>query len=262
MRTVRLGKHQVSLYTSIDELPMERFHRYNKMLLIDAGIGSDITSFDAHIEKVVRYIRKGDRENAAKEMENMRQNVYIMLTEQSPQNLSFAALVAEIDDVEMNDLSDDGLERVRQMLEDAPRKDITAALQAVKKKIDEDLTLYFPSLFDSTDEKEYYDMMKRRAQMELEQITDGDSEERRARITELEDRMVTAVKPRTFTGRDAFGVQHDKAYMKMCLMISSNLNADATRMTVLEYYTASEYMHEMAKERQKAVAKAGKGARV
>jgi hypothetical protein len=207
-------------------------------------------------------MRTGDTDNAAKELENMRQNIYVMQTEQSPQNLSFAALVAEIDDVEMNDLTDDGLERVRQMLLDAPRKDITAALQAVKKKIDDDLMLYFPSLFDSTDEKEYYDMMKRRAQMELEQITDGDSEERRARITELEDRMVTAVKPRTFTGRDAFGVQHDKAYMKMCLMISSNLNADATRMTVLEYYTASEYMHEMAKERQKAVSKAGKGARV
>ena len=243
MKYFFIGKHRVKVYDSIDDLPMARFHKYNKFLLIDAGLGSDMQSFDAH-------------------MENMRQNVYIMLTEQSPQNLSFAALVAEIDDVEMNDLSDDGLERVRQMLEDAPRKDITAALQAVKKKIDEDLTLYFPSLFDSTDEKEYYDMMKRRAQMELEQITDGDSEERRARITELEDRMVTAVKPRTFTGRDAFGVQHDKAYMKMCLMISSNLNADATRMTVLEYYTASEYMHEMAKERQKAVAKAGKGARV
>ena len=262
MKYFFIGKHRVKVYDSIDDLPMARFHKYNKFLLIDAGLGSDMQSFDAHIEKVVRFMKSGDKDNAAKELENMRQNVYIMLTEQSPQNLSFAALVAEIDDVEMNDLSDDGLERVRQMLEDAPRKDITAALQAVKKKIDEDLTLYFPSLFDSTDEKEYYDMMKRRAQMELEQITDGDSEERRARITELEDKMVTAVKPRTFTGRDAFGVQHDKAYMKMCLMISSNLNADATRMTVLEYYTASEYMHEMAKERQKAVAKAGKGARV
>ena len=65
MRNVRIGKHDVMLYTSIDELPMERFHRYNKMLLIDAGIGSDITAFDAHIEKVVRYIQKGDRENAA-----------------------------------------------------------------------------------------------------------------------------------------------------------------------------------------------------
>ena len=262
MKYFFIGRHRVKVYDSIDDLPMARFHKYNKFLLIDAGLGSDMQSFDAHIEKVVRFMKSGDKDNAAKELENMRQNVYIMLTEQSPQNLSFAALVAEIDDVEMNDLSDDGLERVRKMLEDAPRKDITAALQAVKKKIDEDLTLYFPTLFDSTDEKEYYDMMKRRAQMELEKITDGDSEERRARITELEDRMVTAVKPRTFTGRDAFGVQHDKAYMKMCLMISSNLNADATRMTVLEYYTASEYMHEMAKERQKAVAKAGKGARV
>lgn len=262
MKYFFIGKHRVKVYDSIDDLPMARFHKYNKFLLIDAGLGSDMQSFDAHIEKVVRFMKSGDKDNAAKELENMRQNVYIMLTEQSPQNLSFAALVAEIDDVEMNDLSDDGLERVRQMLEDAPRKDITAALQAVKKKIDEDLTLYFPSLFDSTDEKEYYDMMKRRAQMELEQITDGDSEERRARITELEDRMVTAVKPRTFTGRDAFGVQHDKAYMKMCLMISSTLNADATRMTVLEYYTASEYMHDMAKERQKTVAKAGKGTRV
>ena len=262
MKYFFLGRHRVKVYDSIDELPMARFHKYNKFLLIDAGLGSDMQSFDAHIEKVVRFMRTGDTDNAAKELENMRQNIYVMQTEQSPQNLSFAALVAEIDDVEMNDLSDDGLERVRQMLLDAPRKDITAALQAVKKKIDDDLMLYFPSLFDSTDEKEYYDMMKRRAQMELEQITDGDSEERRARITELEDRMVTAVKPRTFTGRDAFGVQHDKAYMKMCLMISSNLNADATRMTVLEYYTASEYMHEMAKERQKAVAKAGKGARV
>ena len=262
MKYFFIGKHRVKVYDSIDDLPMARFHKYNKFLLIDAGLGSDMQSFDAHIEKVVRFMKSGDKDNAAKELENMRQNVYIMLTEQSPQNLSFAALVAEIDDVEMNDLSDDGLERGRQMLEDAPRKDITAALQAVKKKIDEDLTLYFTTLFASTDEKEYYARMTRRAQMELEQITDGDSEERRARITELEDRMVTAVKPRTFTGRDAFGVQHDKAYMKMCLMISSNLNADATRMTVLEYYTASEYMHEMAKERQKAVAKAGKGARV
>lgn len=105
-------------------------------------------------------------------------------------------------------------------------------------------------------------MMKRRAQMQLSQITDGESEERKKTIDELTDRMVTAVKPRTFTGRDAFGVQTDKAYMKMCMMISVNLNVDASRMTVLEYYMASEYMQEMAKERQKAVAKAGKPARV
>ena len=51
MTEIRIGKHKVRIYESIDELPMERFHRYNKYLLIDAGLGSDISTLDAHIEK-------------------------------------------------------------------------------------------------------------------------------------------------------------------------------------------------------------------
>jgi hypothetical protein len=255
MRTVRLGKHQVSLYTSIDELPMERFHRYNKMLLIDAGIGSDITAFDAHIEKVVRYIQNGDRENAAKEMENMRQNVYVIQTEQSPANLSFAVLVKEIDGKACNDISDEGLERVRAMLSDVTRKEMTTEFSEVKKKIEGELMEYFPSLFSNVEEREYYDNMKRLAVEKLGQITNGESERSRKHIAELEDRLVLAVKPKVFTGKDAFGVQHDKSYVKMCLMISTNLNVDARSMTVLEYYTAGEYLNEMMKERKKALPK-------
>ena len=134
MKVVRLGKHLVHLYTSIDELPMERFHRYNKMLLIDAGIGSDITAFDAHIEKVVRYVRNGDVDDAAKELENMRQNVYLIQTEQSPANLSFAVLVSAIDGKACEDLTDEGLERVRALLSDAMRKETNGILSEVKKK--------------------------------------------------------------------------------------------------------------------------------
>jgi hypothetical protein len=255
MRQVRLGRHAVSLYTSIDELPMERFHRYNKMLLIDAGIGSDMTAFDAHIEKVVRYMRNGDTDDAVKEMENMRQNVYVIQTEQSPVNLSFAVLVKEVDGKACDDLSDEGLERVRAMLADVTRKEMTTEFSEVKKKIEGELVEYFPSLFTNVEEKEYYDNMKRLAMEKLGQITSGASEAGARRITELEDRLVLAVKPKTFTGKDAFGVQHDKAYMKMCLMISSNLNVDASRMTVLEYYTAGEYLNEMMKERRKAASK-------
>ena len=255
MRTVRLGKHQVSLYTSIDELPMERFHRYNKMLLIDAGIGSDITSFDAHIEKVVRYIQKGDRENAAKEMENLRQNVYVIQTEQSPANLSFAVLVREIDGKVCVDLSDEGLERVRAMLSDVTRKEQTTVQAEVKKKIEDELMAYFPACFNNVEEREYYDNMKRLTVEKLGIITQGESAQSKKRIEELEDRLVLAVKPKVFTGRESFGVQHDKAYMKMCLMISSNLNVDARDMTVMEYYTAGEYLQEMMKERKKAVSK-------
>lgn len=251
MKDFVIGKHKVKVYDSIDDLPMARFHKYNKMLLIDAGIGSDMASFDAHIEKVVRYIKNGDTDDAGKELENLRQNVFVIQTEQSPRNLSFAALVAEIDGIVCDDLSDEGLEKVRIILSDAPRKDVAEAYASVKKKIDEDLMLYFPSLLSNVEEREYYDNMKRRTVAVLEQITNGEDEGRTKRIEEITDRMVLAVKPRSFTGRDAFGVQHDKGYEKICLLISSNLNVDAKKMTVLEYYTANEYLSELAKERKK-----------
>lgn len=258
MKEFKIGKHAVKVYDSIDDLPMVRFHKYNKMLLIDAGIGSDMQSFDAHVEKVARFMQNGDNENAIKELENLRQNVYVIQTEQSPKNLSFAALVAEIDGKACDDLSDEGLDRVRELLNDAPKKDVTEVYASVKKKIDEDLMLYFPSMFSSVEEREYYDNMKRRTVAMLEQVTQGVSEERTQRIKQLEDAMVLSVKPKVFTGRDAFGVQHDKGYEKICLLIASNLHVDAKRMTVMEYYTANEYLNEMAKERKKLGAKRGK----
>ena len=48
MKELKLAGHKVRLYDSIEELPICRFHAYNRMLLIDAGIGSDINDFDAH----------------------------------------------------------------------------------------------------------------------------------------------------------------------------------------------------------------------
>lgn len=255
MREVRIGKHRVRLYDSIDDLPMERFHRYNKMLLIDAGLGSDISAMDAHVEKVMRFMRGGDIDSAAKELENLRQTVYLVQTEQSPRNLSFACLVAEVDGKDCNDLSEDGLEKVRLLLNDAPRGEVAETMSAAKKKIDDALVEYFPQLFVSPEEKEYYDMMKRRTVAMLEQIAEGETETRKKDIDVMTDRLVTAIKPKVFTGRTAFGVQHDKGYEKMCLLISSTLGVDAKRMTVLEYYTANEYIKEMASERKKAASK-------
>ncbi len=57
MKKVKLNGHKVVIYDSIDELPIVRFHKYSKMLLVDAGVGSDINDCDAHIERATRYIR-------------------------------------------------------------------------------------------------------------------------------------------------------------------------------------------------------------
>ena len=90
MKEVELAGHKVRLFDSIDELPIVRFHKYNRFLLVDAGIGSDISDYDAHVERVLAYVRKGDNENFAKEFENMRQNLFLIMSECSPKFLSFA----------------------------------------------------------------------------------------------------------------------------------------------------------------------------
>lgn len=258
MRKLKIGRHSVVMYDSIDELPMVRFHRYSRMLLVDAGVGSDIRDFDAHIERAVRYIRKGDNENAAKELENLRQNVYLILQEQSVHDLSFACLVSEIDGKATDDLSEHGLSEVVRMLGGVPHKEIADSLESVKKKIDKELTAYFPELFDDAEGREYHDMMKRRTQTVLDSIIEGDTDERRQAIEDMTERMVLHVRPKTFTGRQSVEIQHDKAFESMCLTITRETHADAKRMTVLEFYNAYEYIIRLSKERQKAASKRSK----
>ena len=251
MKDVELNGKKVRLYDSIEELPMVRFHKYNRMLLVDAGIGSDISDLDAHLERVVRYIRKGDNENAAKEMENMRQNVYIILQGQNLRHLSFACLVYSIDGQMCNDLSEEGLRQVLERLSGAKKKDITEAYDSVKKKIDDELALYFPALFDDVRTREYYDVMKRLTITMLENITDGDTEQRRRQADELVDRLVLFVKPKVFTGHDGVEVRHDKEFESMCLAITKETGRDAKQMSVLEYYNAYEYLTKLSREAHK-----------
>ena len=128
MKNVELNGHKVQVYDSIDDLPMVRFHRYNKMLLVDAGVGAEMSDFDAHIERAVRYFRKGDNDNGAKELDNLRQCVYLIITEQGIRDLSFACLVKSIDGEPCDDLSEDGLKKVLHTLGGATRKELTEAL--------------------------------------------------------------------------------------------------------------------------------------
>ena len=250
MKEVRLNGHRVELFGSIEEMPIVRFHKYNKCLLVDAGVGGDLSSFDGHIERVVRYIRNDKREDAAKELENLRQNVYMVIQGLSPNHLAFACLVAKIDGKAQDDISDEGLQRIMTTLGGTPVKDITANFEAVKKKIDEELVLYFPAIFDDAQEKEYYDLMKQRTRAMLDCILGGDKKVLEEKVEQLTDRLVTFNKPKNFTGNGSVEIEHDRSFEDMCLVISQNLHTNAKTMTVLEYYNAYQFLQEQNK-RQK-----------
>ena len=254
MREVTLAGHKVRLYQSIEELPMVRFHKYNRYLLVDAGIGSDIQDFDNHIERMIRYIRNGERDNAAKELENLRLNVYLILSEQGVKDMSFACLVESIDGKPCDDLSEEGLRETLQTLGGVPRKDVAAELEATKKKIEQELQTYFPDMFDDVSIKEYYDTLKRRTVQILDGIVTDTLKDRQKDIDELTDRMILYVKPRSFQGSTSAEIEHDKNYESLCLTIQKQTGANPKRMTTMEFYNAYEYVRKLAKDGKKSVA--------
>ena len=58
MKTLKLAGKTIEVYDDIENLPVTRFHKYNKMLLVDAGIGSDIADFDRHISRIAAFLAK------------------------------------------------------------------------------------------------------------------------------------------------------------------------------------------------------------
>lgn len=245
MRKITIAGKEVEIYDGIEELPIVRFHKYNKMLLIDAGIGSDMADLDGHIDKAMRYMAMGKNDLAQTELENMRQNIYFINAGISPKNYAFAALVKSIDGKECTDMSDDGLKAIVEMLSDATQKEMTAELDAVKKKIDDEMRLYFPALFDDAEVKEYYDKLKERTLAVLQAIITGESQEKK--IEKLTTELITYFRPSSFTGSKSIEISYDKQFDRMCIMLAQQLNVNPKKYSVMEYYNAFEYLKEKAK---------------
>lgn len=249
MKTLKIGKHTVEMYDSIEDLPIVRFHKYNKMLLIDAGLGSDLNDIDSHIEKTIAYLRTNKNDEAVAEMMNMRKAVFLVQMNLSPKHLAFAALVQSIDGKPTNDLSDDGLRKVVELLSGEKTKDIDKIVDESKKKIDDELLAYFPAMFDNPDIKEYYNKMKERAMATLNAIIEPDGDF--AAVDRLTNELLTFTNPPDFNGPENVEIMCDKNFERMCLMLSQHCNIDAKKLSTLAFYTSFDYLRESLRKQHK-----------
>lgn len=249
MRELNEKGVRIKVYDSIDELPIKRFHKYNKFMLIDGGVGSDINDVNSHITKILAFISSDDKKNAIIELENMRELLYLVTEEISPKHLAFAALVAEINGVQAIDISDDGLKKVMQRLNNIKKGWFDNLIESLKKKIDTELMTYFKNTFEDATLKEYYDFLKKRVLLQIKQIIKG--VDNRTEIEKINDSLLMFFKPKEFSG-GAVEIEYDKNYEDMCLVLSEKLNANAKEMNVLEFYNAFEYLRKVVKENQRS----------
>lgn len=234
MKRIILNHKKIDLYESIDEMPIQNFQKYNKYLLIDAGIGSDADDVDAHIVKVAKLVASDDKKKALQELQNMRQNLWMVNNEVSPKYMAFAALIGRVDGKEVSDLSDEGLKALLDDIKRTRHSTIIRLLLWLKKKVQTELETYFPKTFTSAREKEAYDQLKRRTLLVLDSV--ANERDNSDKIAEIDDFMFKSYKPSNFSGIDSVEVSYDKQYTNMCLLIGQRGHIDAQKMTVLQFY--------------------------
>ena len=245
-----ISGHKVSVYDSIDELPMVRFHKYQKYLMIDSGVGSDLRSFDERAERIRRFLINNEPDKAVQEMNNLRQCVYLIQTEINPKHLAFATLVKEIDGVPQDDLTDEGIKRVLNTLAEGTNGEVADITEAAKKKIDEELTIYFPKLFEDSEIKEYFNLLRARALKILQNIIAGRNPED-IETEKLTTKLITYSKPKNYAGSDGVEVQYDRQFENLCLSLSEQLHVNPKGFTVKEFYNAFDFLNERARQANK-----------
>lgn len=250
MKTITVGTKVIRLYDSIDEMPIINFQKYNKYLLIDSGIGSDVDDIDTHIVKVAKLIKSGNSKKAMQELQNMRQNMHMVNSEISPKYLAFASLIQSIDGKEVTDLSDEGLKSLLKEIEKIRHSKLLDFLVWLKKKVSDELEAYFPGDFSNAKEKEAYDQLKRRTQLVLDTIVNGTNNEEQ--INAIDAIMFGAYNPKCFIGSDSVEVLYDKQFETTCLLIAQKTSLNAKSMTVLQFYSALDTIKKQAEAEAKA----------
>lgn len=251
MKNLLINNKIIRVYDSIDEMPIINFQKYNKYLLIDSGIGSDADDIDAHIIKIAKFIKANNNKKALQELQNMRQNMYMVNNEISPKYLAFAALIHSIDGKEVNDLSDDGLKKLLEDLKSIKHSKVIDFLLWIKKKVTNELETYFPGDFVNPKEKEAYDKLKNRTLLVLDTIiNDNDNTEQ---IELIDAMMLNMHTPKAFIGSDSVEVKYDKQFESTCLLIAQKTSMDAKKMTVLQFYNAIDNIKTQAEAESKSL---------
>ena len=252
MKTITIGAHVYRLYDSIDDMPVVNFQKFNKLLLIDSGLGSDVDAIDTHLVNLAKLI-KTDMAKAQQEIQNLRQAMYMVSASISPRYLAFTTLIHSIDGKENADLSDDNLKRIFDELNREKHSFLMSLLLSVKKKLFTELEEYFPNEFNDAKEKESYDKLKRKVILQLEGIIDN--KDNSDIIAEIEDSIFKMYTPKSFAGKKSVEVKYDKQFETSCVLISQKTGMDAKKLSVLEFYSAINNIAKQAEAEAKAYKK-------
>lgn len=134
MREVKINRHKVQMYDSIEEMPIWRYHKFTQMMVMSSGIGNNMHDIENKLREILTYIQQ-DKVKAQKEVENLYQCFVLINKGVNLPSRAMASLVYSIDGEVCEDMTSEGLERTAEKLRDIKQGDMIELLQRVKKKL-------------------------------------------------------------------------------------------------------------------------------
>lgn len=135
MKKIKLNGHVIEMWDSVDSLPASNYINHSRLAMLDIGIGSDLDAVTRHWQKIAKLAEKGG-DTLNKELSNYMQCLQFVVSNTSPEMMSFAALIKSIDGKPVEDCSD---ENAKAIINRLSKKGLTVAivrdfLSYVKKK--------------------------------------------------------------------------------------------------------------------------------
>lgn len=129
-----IGRLRLELYSSVDELPIERFGKFNIYCLLAAGIGNDVESVNKHLEELYKSAYAKDFEKLKTQLYNYHHSLNAILNGERLETSAFACLVHSINGKEVNDLSEEGIKWITTRILRAEKTQMAFNLFAELKK--------------------------------------------------------------------------------------------------------------------------------
>src|SRR5574344_1642421 len=230
-----INGHRVVFYDSVEDLPVTQFHRYSKFLLVEGGIGDTIQDIDRHITRIINFLN--DTKKAYQEILNLRQCLFLVISGQDVHNKATLCLVKSVDGKDWTDFSDSGLDELNDLA------------MEVRGRIDENLLQYFPKVFEDSTQKNYIDLLRQRAVLQIGEIVNGD--DNGAKIQGVTEKIYQMQNPKGFTGAESEEIRFDKQFEDMCLLMAKEFGGGIKQYTTMEFYTAFERLTRQYNETKK-----------
>lgn len=253
MKTVTTeNNNTIKYWTDSKEMPIGRYAKLQKFLLVKTGIGDTIDDVSAHYTKLFSYLAHEKNAEARTEAENLFYNHYAILNNEDFIAYAFAAHVHSIDGVQYDDISDDGLQVVIEKLKETGISygEVESIVMDTKKKIVAELQLYFPKILDPTEDYQFYQLLTQLILLKCDALVSENPEEtNKEKIEAIEAEILMLSPPMNFRSEDENSkiIELEKYYAALTALIESNGTPHAGRLPVFDFFARIDFIKRQKK---------------